>query len=182
MKRKTILMFGLVLAVLAGFWFVTNNENEVVQEEDSQKIKDLVHDYSVGNIKAKNVSITSHELIVTESDGNERIYDLPKEDFFVSIAPYIEETHPCALHNLTGCKGEMVNEEFTVYIEDTEGNVIVDDTLKSEANGFIDLWLPRDKAFHVTIEHDGKFVQSAITSFEDDNTCIATMQLAAKEL
>ncbi len=71
----------------------------------------------------------------------------------------------------------MVNEEFKVYIEDTEGNVVVDKTLKSQANGFIDLWLPRDRTYNAKIEYDGKSVESEISTFKGDNTCITTMQL-----
>ena len=39
----------------------------------------------------------------------------------------------------------MIEEEFDVYIEDMKGNVIIDETMKSQSNGFIDLWLSRDK-------------------------------------
>ena len=78
---------------------------------------------------------------------------------------------------MTGCRGEMANEEFNVYIEDSEGNVIVDKTMKSQSNGFIDLWVPRDKEYHVTIAQDGKTVESDFSTFESDNTCITTMQL-----
>jgi hypothetical protein len=78
---------------------------------------------------------------------------------------------------LTGCQGEMVEEEFDVYIEDTEGNLILDKTLKSQSNGFIDLWLPRDKTYRIKIAHDGKTVRSEFSTFESDGTCITTMQL-----
>ena len=71
----------------------------------------------------------------------------------------------------------MVEEEFNVYIEDTEGNLILDETLKSQSNGFIDLWLPRDKTYRITIAHDGKTVESEFSTFKNDNTCITTMQL-----
>ncbi len=71
----------------------------------------------------------------------------------------------------------MVNEEFDVYIEDTEGNVIVDETMKSQANGFIDFWLPRDKKYRITISKDGKTVESELSTYENDATCITTMQL-----
>ncbi|SES06777.1 hypothetical protein SAMN05518684_107104 [Salipaludibacillus aurantiacus] len=54
----------------------------------------------------------------------------------------------------------------------------VDETIQSPPNGFIDLWLPRDKTYHVTIEHDGKTVESEISTFEGDDTCITTMQLS----
>ena len=77
---------------------------------------------------------------------------------------------------MTGCQGELVNKEFELYIEDREGNVVVDDKVTSQANGFIDLWLPRDKTYEIKIEHDGKKVESEIATFENDATCITTMQ------
>ncbi len=70
----------------------------------------------------------------------------------------------------------MVEEEFDVYIEDEEGNVVMDETVKSLENGFIDLWLPRDKTYQTTITHDGKTVESELSTFENDDTCITTMQ------
>jgi hypothetical protein len=78
---------------------------------------------------------------------------------------------------LAGCQGELVNEEFEVYMEDSEGNVVIDDTLTSGANGFIDLWLPRDEKYLTKITYDGKTVESEISTFEKDPTCITTMQL-----
>lgn len=71
----------------------------------------------------------------------------------------------------------MVEKEFDVYIEDTDGNVILDKKVKSQANGFIDFWLPRDKTYITKIEYDGKVVESKLSTFENDPTCITTMQL-----
>lgn len=59
-----------------------------------------------------------------------------------------------------------------------DGNVIVDETITSPENGFIDLWLPRDQEFNVTITHEGKKAEAVLTTFEGDFTCIATMQLS----
>src|SRR5699024_2081533 len=98
-------------------------------------------------------------------------------EFFVSIAPFIKETHPCEIHSLTGCQGEMVNEEFDVYLEDVEGNVVLDETIQTEANGFIDLWVPRDETYRITITYDGKTAEEEFSTFENDKTCITTMQL-----
>jgi hypothetical protein len=78
---------------------------------------------------------------------------------------------------LTGCQGELVEKEFDVYIEDEEGNVVVDEKMMSQPNGFIDLWLPRDKKYKTKIGYDGKSVESEISTFENHATCITTMQL-----
>nr|WP_043929887.1 CueP family metal-binding protein [Bacillus sp. EB01] len=78
---------------------------------------------------------------------------------------------------MAGCQGELMNEEFDVVIEDNEGNIVVDKTLKSGANGFIDLWLPRNKTYNVKIEYDGKVTESQLSTSQGDITCITTMQL-----
>lgn len=79
---------------------------------------------------------------------------------------------------MTGCQGELVEEEFDVLIEDEDGNVILDEKVTSQANGFIDLWLPRDKTYQVTIKQEGKAAELEFSTFEGDDTCITTMQLA----
>ncbi len=157
-----------------------NSEDETLNTAENayDNIKELVDDYSGNTTTGKTASITSTELIVTDSDNNATAYDLPAEEFFVSIAPFINETHPCDIHSLTGCQGEMTNESFDIYIEDMDGNVVLDDTINSEANGFIDLWLPRNQTFNVDIAYEGKQVNSEISTFEEDGTCITTMHLS----
>ena len=177
MKLKIITVTMLATIMLAACGKETINEGNSSKENEAQNIKELVSDYSTRNVQAESASITSKQLIVTESDGSESVYDLPKNDFFVSIAPYVNKTHPCANHSLTGCQGELKEKEFDVYIEDMEGNVMIDDTLKSHSNGFIDLWLPRDKTYKVKIGYDGQMAESEFSTFTKDNTCITTMQL-----
>jgi hypothetical protein len=78
---------------------------------------------------------------------------------------------------LTGCQGELVEEEFDVLIEDENGNVVLDEKVTSQANGFIDFWLPRDKKYQVTINQEGKVAEQELSTFEGDDTCVTTMQL-----
>ena len=78
---------------------------------------------------------------------------------------------------MTGCQGELVDTVFDVFIEDSEGTVVLNEKVKSQSNGFIDLWLPRDKTYLIKINYDGKVSESEISTFEDDGTCITTMQL-----
>ncbi|WP_249316959.1 CueP family metal-binding protein [Bacillus sp. FJAT-50079] len=172
MKKGLLAFSGLLLAIMLAACSNSSTPNE----KAVQDIKELVHDYSVGSFDNVTASITSAELIVTDK-GKKTSFDLPEEEFFVSIAPFEKETHPCAIHNLTGCQGELVEKEFHVYIQDEEGNIVVDETMKSLENGFIDLWLPRDQTFQVKIKHDGKTAVSEISTFEGDNTCVTTMQL-----
>ena len=177
MKLKILAVTILAVVLLTACREDETSKGNSSPENETQNIKELVSDYSTGNLKAESAAITSQQLMVKASNGKNLVYDLPKNDFFVSIAPYVNETHPCTNHSLTSCQGEMIEEEFDVYIEDMEGNVIIDETLKSQSNGFIDLWLPRDKTYRAKIKHEGKMSKLEISTFEGDNTCITTMQL-----
>ncbi|MFD2656521.1 CueP family metal-binding protein [Gracilibacillus thailandensis] len=174
MKVRSILSFLLIILLFVG---CSNDEEQPADTLSTEELKDLVHQYSIDEKDAESASITSTDLIIAEKNGNETSYSLPDNEFFVSIAPFINETHPCTNHSLTGCQGELSNTSFDVYIEDTDGNVIVDETVESFDNGFIDLWLPRDKNYQAKIKYDGKVAESKISTFEDDGTCITTMQL-----
>lgn len=72
----------------------TTGENNVATENEALDIKQLVNDYSVGNLEAESTSINSHQLIVKNGDDQQETYALPEDEFFVSIAPYIDQTHP----------------------------------------------------------------------------------------
>lgn len=175
MRLKLIVGSLLMIMILAACAKDTPNLDNHGQEDIS--IKELVEDYSVGNIEGQSASITGTELIVTTEDNSELIYDLPKDEFFVSIAPFISQTHECTVHSLTGCQGEIIHQNMDVYIEDMNGDIIVDEQMNSRANGFLDLWLPRDQTFNVKITFDGKQTESEISTFKNDGTCITTMQL-----
>lgn len=173
MKKGLLIALGLLLSLVS---VACNNDNSAPNEAGTKDIKEKVHAYSVGTFEDVNASITSHELIVTDN-GRKTSFDLPEDEFFVSIAPFVENTHECAIHSLTGCQGELVDKDFDVRIQDEEGTVVMDETITSLKNGFIDLWLPRDRTYQVKIEYEGKTVESEISTFKDDNTCITTMQL-----
>ncbi|SER94282.1 hypothetical protein SAMN04487944_11374 [Gracilibacillus ureilyticus] len=172
MQKVLLATLGLLL-----FLTVAACEDGTSTKNKTPDIKEVISSYSAGNSDNVSASVTSTELIVTESDTKEVAYKLPDEEFFVSIAPYISVTHPCANHSLTGCQGELVLEEFDIHIQDEEGNVIVNETMTSLENGFIDLWLPRGETFQVTIEHKEKTAKAEISTFEGDNTCITSMKL-----
>src|SRR5699024_8097918 len=116
MKKSIIFtIVGVVILGLVLVTFLGNDAGNTPQASETQDIKELVQDYSVGDKEGEKASISSHELIVTDSEENQVTYELPEDEFFVSIAPFINQTHPCEIHSLTGCQGEMVNEEFDVY-------------------------------------------------------------------
>lgn len=94
MKIRNYLAILLTIAVLVGCNKAGRNEEASLKEKELEQIKEFVSDYSLGTIKNESASITSEHLIVKKSNGDEEIYDLPEDEFFVSIAPYVNETHP----------------------------------------------------------------------------------------
>src|SRR5699024_4208600 len=148
MKIRTIIFLALTMLVLTACGGEDTSQSE--GSLSANDIKVLVNDYTVDNLEPDSASITSHELGV-EEDNEERVYELPEEGCFVSIGPFINEPHECAVHSLTGCQGELVEEDFDVLVTDSSGEVVVGETMTTENNGFIDLWLPRDETFVVEI-------------------------------
>ena len=167
MKKYIMPLLIGVIFMLAGC------NNDSVSNESN--IKEMVTELSASNI-VESASINDKTLIV-EDDGDEDIYNLPEDEFFVSIAPYISYTHPCEFHSLTGCQGELVNEEMDVKIIDEDGKVHVDERLTTLENGFLDFWLPRDRNYTLEINYDGKKVESDFSTFENDSTCLTDLQL-----
>ena len=94
----------LAITILASVSLVACNEADKTEVETSapvnetQKseevnIKELVYNLSNRIVTDKSAVIMQDQLIVQDSTGDS-VYDLTNEDFFVSIAPYIEQTHP----------------------------------------------------------------------------------------
>lgn len=125
-------------------------------------------------------SIRPNELLLSGDQERETALAMPADEFYVSLAPYINQTHDCYFHSLTTCKGEMQNTDVQVVVTDkATGEVLVDDTLTTFDNGFMGLWLPRDIDATITIEYDGLSATSDLsTRNDDDATCVTTMQLA----
>lgn len=115
---------------------------------------------------------------VVFSDGEQEIaVPIPGDLVYVSIAPYVDQTHECFFHSLTTCKGELGNEEINVQVIDDSGKTLVDESVQTYDNGFVGLWLPRDINGTITIEHQGRSVTDSISTGQDDPTCITTLQL-----
>ncbi|KAA8782834.1 hypothetical protein ABIE27_000284 [Paenibacillus sp. 4624] len=179
MKKTLWIIASAAAVILLGTYLIANTlgREQAAQAEESD-IPKLVEDISTGRAKPQSASINAATLTVKEADGQKVTYDLPEDKFFLSIAPYVEQTHPCEIHSLTGCQGEMANEQFSVTIHDSEGNTLMkDEVLKSGANGFMDFWVPRDRTYLIRIVHGGKVAETQLSTYKTDQTCITTMQL-----
>ena len=60
---------------------------------------------------------------------------------------------------------------------DVNGNVLVNGPVSTLKNGFMELWLPRNRAINLTIEGLGRSVAGAILTYDGSKTCVTTMKL-----
>jgi len=100
--------------------------------------------------------------------------DLPKDTFYLSFAPYITQTHPCAIHSLASCQGELVNREIYAVITDSNGKEIVSSNFTTMENGFVGVWLPRDINATLTVSYNGLVAQAPIRTYSGSDTCLTT--------
>ena len=84
------LLAAVLLAGCSGEDATEEKTENTSNASETKNIKELVSGYSTGGIEAESASITLDQLIVDKTE----VYDLPKNEFFVSIAPYINQTHP----------------------------------------------------------------------------------------
>lgn len=94
MKLKLLAIAFLASAALVACSQGETEEGSSPTENNTVNIKEMVYDLSNRNITDKSAVILPNTLIVEDSNGDETVYDISKEDFFVSIAPYINQTHP----------------------------------------------------------------------------------------
>ncbi len=78
---------------------------------------------------------------------------------------------------MSSCQGEQVEKEFDVKAIDQDGNVLIDDTMATMRNGFIDLWLPRNRKIELRIQGLNRKAKGMIETFDDSKTCITTFRL-----
>ncbi|MCG6566167.1 CueP family metal-binding protein [Tessaracoccus sp. ZS01] len=121
-------------------------------------------------------SVRPGELVLSDDTGAE--VTLPvDEGFYLSVAPYLTQTHECYNHNLASCQGELAGQEIEVSIVTPEGEQLVDETVTTYDNGFAGFWLPAGIRATITVAHDGKSATQEISTGVEDPTCITTMQL-----
>lgn len=117
------------------------------------------------------------DALVLEDERGETSLPLPDDLAYVSIAPYVEQTHECHFHSLTTCQGELSREPVRVTITDASGAVIVDESTQTFDNGFVGYWLPRDLRGSIEIEHAGMMGVATLSTSADAPTCITTLAL-----
>ena len=123
-------------------------------------------------------SVTPTELQLQPGESTAHNYAIPEGQFYLSIAPYVEQTHPCTFHSLTTCVGEMRGADVTLQITNTAtGETVVDGARTLADNGFTGVWLESGNEYEVTVTADGKTGSQVVTTGPEDPTCLTTLQI-----
>ena len=117
--------------------------------------------------------ITGEALLLYQGEEEVRV-PLPEDLFFVSIAPYINDVHPCQVHNLITCRGELYGETMLITITLNDGSVLYSEERTTQANGFIGLWLPAGIEGTLSVEMPNRSVSYPISTYTNSDTCITT--------
>lgn len=161
---------GSQAELLATFDLESMDAVEIIDHLDQLEIADRPADLIA--------SVYPDELVLTDN-RQEVTLDLPQNLSYLSIAPYVDQTHDCFYHSLTTCQGELSNEAIDVQITDsTTGETVVDEQITTFDNGFVGFWVPSDINGTIEISHDGRTGTSDFTTTDDGATCITDLQLA----
>lgn len=156
--------------LLAAYGLNGLDTRQVIEQLDTTALADRPTDLMA--------SIRPDGLHLATADG-ELTLPMPAGEFYLSVAPYVAQTHECYFHSLTTCVGELRNEPIDVTITNADtGEVLVDGTEVTYDNGFIGFWVPADISAEITIDHDGRSATEVLpTTSADDRTCVTTLQL-----
>lgn len=124
-------------------------------------------------------SVGTDVLTLSDASGREASLELPAEELYVSVAPFVTGTHECFFHSLTTCRGELAEEELDVRVEDASGAVLIDETRTTAPNGFLGLWLPRDAELTLRLAGAAGEATTTLRTDAEAPTCLTTMQLGA---
>jgi len=149
---------------------------ELIEQTTARDALVLANKMRVSNPDVRSV-LKADAVTFVFSEGHEVSVPLPDDTMAIAVAPYIVDTHPCAIHSISGCKAELVGVEVRVLAEAYDGTVLMDDTLVTGTSGFIELWLPRDIEIDLTLVAQGKLATGKITTYDTSDTCVTTFKL-----
>lgn len=185
MKKQTVIIGFIIISVLVSLFYLIkpNSKHDAFLSQydlDQMSVKEMVLslEHNLSEPTGFYAGITGKSLTIGDQSKQIEI-DLPPNQFYLSIAPYINQTHPCANHNLVTCRGELKNQTFDVYVEEkSTGKVVFNGQVSSSNNGFLGIWLPSSKSLEITVSQNGLEASTSITTYIDSNTCLTTLKLS----
>lgn len=123
-------------------------------------------------------SVLPTALQLQPGQPDETTLAIDGDEFYLSIAPFVSTTHPCTFHSLTTCLGELQRTEVDLTVTDVRtGEVVVSERTSTADNGFVGVWLPKNREFTVRIDSARGSAEQLVTTGGEDPTCLTTLQL-----
>ena len=194
MGKRTQRSAGALLA--AGLFFTAcaaGGEQSTAAAESSQQ--DLLAAHGLENMDAVEIidhldrvplaerstelmaSVQPDELVLV-SATEEKALELPEDLFYLSIAPFVDQTHECHYHSLTTCVGELSEEDVQVTVTDHSGEVLVDEQRTTFNNGFVGVWVPTGTSGTIEIDYADLTGSTEFATDAEAATCLTDLQLS----
>lgn len=123
-------------------------------------------------------SVTTTKLVLSDQTGTFR-FDIPKALFYLSIAPYVEQTHPCGNHSLVSCTGELQGVAFHFVLTDrATGEILYEGERISSAKGFVGFWVPSGVDVEIQVHSAFGSASANVSTDVSDGTCLTTVMLS----
>lgn len=121
--------------------------------------------------------VTTRGISFLFPDGFRRLVALPPGQVLIAVAPFRDKTHPCETHTMSSCQGELIGVPIDVLAQSSDGMVLIQETMTTPANGFIELWLPRDQEVRLTLRAGSLAAEELLSTADGSKTCLTTMRL-----
>ena len=124
-------------------------------------------------------TLTTEGVTFIFPDGFRRLVPTPADQVLIAVAPYRDKTHPCATHTMSSCQAELAGVPVEVLARAGDGTVLIRETMTTLANGFLELWLPRDLEVWLTLRVGEESVDGVVRTHRGSDTCVTTLRLGA---
>ena len=189
MKRTVLFATAPIVAlVLGGCSALNSATGEGAREDfldtyglvdmDARQIIDHLDQQPVAQRQTDLIaSVRTNELVLTDRE-QEITLDLPENLTYMSIAPYITQTHDCFYHSLTTCQGELGNEPIYVTFTDAvTGDTLVEEQVTTFDNGFAGFWVPSEVTGTIEVSYQDRSGFTNFSTTDDGATCVTDLRL-----
>ncbi|WP_460049820.1 CueP family metal-binding protein [Spirochaeta dissipatitropha] len=114
-------------------------------------------------------------------DGERISFPLDEDRMYIAVAPFLDMTHPCDVHYLSSCSGELKNRDMNIVLINEDGDIVQNSRISTARNGFFEIWIDRDAVYTLEIEMDGAIGSGTISGTSGSRTCVTDIQLVQSE-
>ncbi|WP_135230705.1 CueP family metal-binding protein [Deinococcus fonticola] len=174
MQKQTLLTIGFITLSSLALAQPSSPSLDQLKGITPQKAMQLANAWKGTAVKS---FVTDSAVQFTFPDGRQESVPLPTKQMVIAIAPYVNQTHPCKTHFMSGCQGELVNTPVKVQVTNAAGKTVINRTVKTLPNGFLELWLDRNQTYNVMLSAQGRSVKGQLQTLKGSDTCVTTLRL-----